>query len=121
MLIGGMTEKPSSSLALFVAPLPTPLPSQIMAMIRFMATETDRVIIGDHAQERMQERGILTDDLFEVLRLGELKGRITPGGYDDEWKCKVVGKPRGSRQIGAVTIIKMKEYLFIKTVEWEDR
>lgn len=115
------TEEPNSPGLRAQPAFERPQPHRLLATVRFMAQETDRVIIGYHAQERMIERGILADDLYEVLRLGELKGRIVPGGSDNEWKCKIAGRPRGSRQLGVVTIVKMDEYLFIKTVEWEDR
>lgn len=101
--------------------VPRPSSAQLMARIRFLATETAHVIFGDHAQDRMEERGIFDADVFEVLRIGEPRGAVLPGEDPGEWKVKVVAKPRGSRQVGVVTIVMMNGYLFIKTVEWEDR
>lgn len=92
-----------------------------MEIISFLAGETDRVIFGDHAQERMEERGVSSEDVYRVLRLGSISGAVTPGKGPGEWKCKVVAKPRGSRKMGVATIVVMSDYLFIKTVEWEDR
>ncbi|HEV2565864.1 MAG TPA: DUF4258 domain-containing protein [Microvirga sp.] len=98
-----------------------PPPNRLLQIIRFLSEHSERVIFGEHAQERMEERGITDDEVFTVLRIGELKGRITPGKSAGEWKCKVVAQPRGSRQMGVVTIIMLEGHLFIKTVEWEDR
>jgi len=92
-----------------------------MAIIRFLAAHTERVIFADHAQERMEERGMTDADGYAVLRLGELKGRVSAGVNPGEWKCKVVAKLRGSRLIGVAVIVIMNEHLFVKTVEWEDQ
>lgn len=69
----------------------------------------------------MYERGISDSEVLTVLRTGMLKGPILAGINAGEWKCKVVAKPRGSRQMGVVTIILLDEHLFVKTVEWEDK
>jgi Domain of unknown function (DUF4258) len=116
-------EKPKRSRSALTANLltPAPHPGTLMARIRFLAEHTDRIIFGDHTQDRMEERGIHSEDVYRVLRLGEIVGRVVAGIDAGEWKCKVVAKLRGSRQLGVVTIILMNDKLFIKTTEWEDR
>jgi hypothetical protein len=87
--------------------------------IRDIAWDSDRVIFTNHAEERMEERGISRPEVLEALR----------GGYVDEspkeefageWKCKVTSKLRG-RTAGVVTIVvDARSKLVIVTVEWED-
>ena len=83
------------------------------------ATRTEHVIFGDHALERMEERGITDAQVYEVLRNGDVTEppALTQLG---EWKCKIVKQLRGGREIGVLTIILKNGKLFIKTVEWED-
>ncbi len=84
------------------------------------AKRTDNVFFGDHALERMEERGITDAQVYEVLRKGRVSEppALTKLG---EWKCKIVNELRGGRQVGVVTIILKSGKLFIKTVEWEDK
>jgi hypothetical protein len=98
-----------------------PPPNRLMHVIRFLAGHTDSVIFSEHAQERMEERGFSSEDVYRGLRTGELSGRITRGENAGECRCKVVAQLRGSRKMGIVTIVVMNEYIFVKTVEWEDR
>lgn len=97
-----------------------PNPSALLKRIRGIAAVSERVFFGNHATERMEERGITNLDVLRVLRLGEIKGEIEPGKNEGEWKCKIVAQKRGSRQIGVVTLTSQAQRLFIKTVEWED-
>ena len=92
-----------------------------MAIIRFLAKATDRVIFSDHVEERMEERGISDLDVFRVLERGYLKGDIRPGINVGEWVCKVAYKLRGSRELGVITVVVQSEHLWLNTVEWEDR
>ena len=69
----------------------------------------------------MAERGITDADVYAVLRIGDPTGHIARGKGNGEWKCKIVAKVRGSRQIGVVVIVIADGYLFVKTVEWEDK
>jgi hypothetical protein len=68
----------------------------------------------------MEERGITRLDAVRVLQRGSISGDIEPGRNPGEWKCKVVARLKGSREIGAVTIVVEERKLFVKTVEWED-
>jgi hypothetical protein len=83
------------------------------------AERTEYVIFGQHALERMEERGITDAQVYEVLRTGHVTEppALTELG---EWKCKIVKQLRGDREAGVVTIILKSGKLFIKTVEWED-
>jgi len=82
--------------------------------------DSKNVAFGTHAQERMVERDITTLDAIRVLRTGDIVGEVEPGKHAGEWRCKVVARKRGSREIGVVTIVLKSGRLFVKTVEWED-
>jgi hypothetical protein len=98
-----------------------PKASELTASIRRIAQESGRVGFGDHAIDRMEERGITRLDALRVLRGGGIRGGIEPGKSQGEWKCKIVMNIKGSRDIGVVTIVSNGQRLFVKTVEWEDR
>lgn len=68
----------------------------------------------------MDERDITTLDALRVLAMGDIVGDITAGNYPGEWKCKVVERRKGARDIGVATIVVKEQRIFIKTVEWED-
>lgn len=94
-------------------------PGEATRRIRQTAEKTEKVIFGDHALERMEERGITDAQVYEVLRKGHVSEppALTELG---EWKCKIVKQLRGGREAGVITIILKSGRLFIKTVEWED-
>lgn len=94
--------------------------SEIQGIVRAAAADSRKVAFGDHALDRMEERGITTLDALRVLQKGEIVGDLEPGRRQGEWKCKVVHNLRGSRDIGVITIVMLNGRLFIKTVEWED-
>lgn len=97
-----------------------PRSTQLLAMIRGTAKDSRYVYFGDHALVRMEERGITTLDALRVLRNGEIEGEIEAGKNVGEWKCKVVAKIKGNREVGVITVTMHTGRLFIKTVEWED-
>jgi superfamily I DNA and/or RNA helicase len=97
-----------------------PLPAQILEMVQRIAGDSAKVFFGPHSQLRMEERGITTLDALRVLRTGDIKGPVEPGNNRGEWKCKIVKRMKGSREIGVVTVVINTGRLFIKTVEWED-
>ncbi len=68
----------------------------------------------------MEWREITDDMMFEVLRTGIISGDIEPGKHPGEWKCKMTKPMKGRKEVGVVTIVVKREWLFIKTVEWED-
>jgi hypothetical protein len=95
-------------------------PARARALIAEIARDTSRVIIGDHAQARMEQRGISDVELYRILRCGDVLDDPSRTRHK-EWKCKVVMRLKGSRVAGAVTIILHDGNLFVMTVEWEDR
>ena len=111
-----MTAKPSGKKVVQFRPQP----SQILDMVRGAAADSANVKFGNHAFDRMEERGITTLDALRVLRGGDIKGDIEPGANSGEWKCKITKPMKGSREIGVVTIVMSNRRLFVKTVEWED-
>lgn len=90
------------------------------ALIAEAAKDTVRVILGNHALLRMEQRGISDTEVYRILRFGDVLEQPTRT-RQKEWKCKVVMKIKGNRTAGAVTIILHDGLLFVKTVEWEDR
>jgi len=87
--------------------------------IREAANTPGGVAFGNHARERMLERGIDDLDALRVLRNGDLIGepeQAEPG----EWKCKITRLVKGARTVGVVVVILRSKRLFVKTVEWED-
>jgi len=94
--------------------------AQLQLQIRSVASDSRNVNFGNHALDRMELRSITTLDALRVLRFGDIHGDVQPGRQAGEWKCKVVARKRGHREIGVVTIILRTGRLFVKTVEWED-
>lgn len=88
------------------------------ARIRMIAQDSENVILGTHARQRMREREIFDVDVFRTLRQGYVDEppELTE---QNEWKCKITLKIRGGRTAGVVTIILHNGKLFVKTVEWE--
>lgn len=87
--------------------------------VRELAADSANVIFGDHAQERMYERGITDVQVMEILRTGFVNEQPERTEYD-EWKCKIVKELRGRRVAGVIAVILHEGRLFLKTVEWED-
>ena len=97
-----------------------PTREKLCAKIARIAHADRSVYFGRHARERMEERSITRQDAIRVLRMGEIEGEIEGGQKPEEWKCKVIGRVKGSREIGVVTVVAGGESIFIITVEWED-
>lgn len=95
----------------------------ITAIVRSIAEHSHLVRWGGHVKERMSERGIDTQDLFTVLRKGDVKGEVSAGTRSNEWHCKLTyacDYPDSNREIGVVVLVQNSERIFVKTVEWED-
>jgi len=97
-----------------------PRERELEGIIREIAATDRHVYLGSHTRDRMEERGITRLDAVRVLQRGVISGSIEPGKNRGEWKCKVVARLKGSREIGVVTIVVEERRLFVKTVEWED-
>lgn len=109
----GMAEPPKSNVA--EMRLTTGV---AQSRIRKIAENSDGVILGNHARDRMVEREILDIDVFRVLRNGYVNDQPELTDFK-EWKCKIVLKIRGSRTAGVVVVLLHSGKLFVKTVEWE--
>lgn len=93
--------------------------SRAEKIVQERAQDADNIIFGDHAMERMEERGIYDHDVLRILRGGWVDN--TPELTDDgEWKCKMTLELKRGRSAGVITIILHGGMLFVKTVEWED-
>lgn len=97
-----------------------PRPDEMVGRIRHLAIDSKNVAFSDHAEERMDERGITDMDVLRVLRTGEISGPIEPGMHEGEWKCKMTAPIKGRREVGVVALLIRNRKLRIKTVEWED-
>jgi hypothetical protein len=94
-------------------------PDKAQALIRSIAADTSKVIIGDHAKRRMAEREISDIEVYRILQSGHVMEEPSQTEYK-EWKCKVVKTLKGNREAGVVTIILKSGMVFAQTVEWED-
>jgi hypothetical protein len=88
-------------------------------VIHQSAQDAGNVVLGEHALERMSERGIFTTDVLRILRTGWVDDEPERTDYG-EWKCKMTLDINRGRTAGVVTIIMQNDMLFVKTVEWED-
>ena len=94
-------------------------PEKAQAIIREIAADTGKVVLGDHVRIRMAEREISDIEIYRILQTGHVMEAPTQTKHK-EWKCKVTKKLKGTRDAGVVTIILHNRMLFAKTVEWED-
>lgn len=97
-----------------------PHPGTLEKRVHELARHSHNVWFKEHADDREDDREIDDDMVFEVLRTGQLRGSIEPGKYAGEWKCKMVKRMKGTREVGVITIVVKDKRLWIKTVEWED-
>lgn len=88
--------------------------------IKQIAAVSDNIKWSFHALQRMEEREIFDFDVLRILRDGMISGVPKETPLEGEWKCKMVRKLRGAREAGVVAIILRRDFLLVKTVEWED-
>ncbi|WP_409567721.1 DUF4258 domain-containing protein [Paracoccus sp. (in: a-proteobacteria)] len=98
----------------------SPRPAALQTLIRFLAEESSQVIITNHAEERMLERGITSRMLFDTLKCGIITGGIEPTNTPGDFKVKLTNRVGNGRHVGVVTVVKRNDRLIIVTVEWED-
>jgi hypothetical protein len=99
-----------------------PRPGVLIQLIRQLAAD-GKVAWSDHAfDERSTERSIRPLDALNVLRFGDIEGKIVAGKKPGEWRC-LVRRPVGwsPREVGVATVVMRKDRLLIVTVEWMDR
>ena len=94
-------------------------PEKAQQIIQDAAKDTAMVILGRHVLERIEEREISDIEVYRLLQTGHVMDAPTQT-KTKEWKCKVVKKFRGLRDVAVIAIILHGGKLFIKTVEWED-
>jgi len=97
-----------------------PRADELCRQVRRLAHNTNNIGWSDHILERMEERDISDHQVLTVLRTGDIEGDITPGRSAGEWKCKMVARIKGNRDVGVVTVVCDGKRLWLKTVEWED-
>jgi hypothetical protein len=88
--------------------------------IRARAEDSANVILTDHAQERMAERGIIALEVYRILRTGIVDvapTRLTDG----DWKAEIEQRMPGGRDAVVVTVVKRDERLVVVTVMWRDK
>ena len=106
-MIGVVTDEPiiqpAPSLPVRTIPKP-PRPEKMLAIIRFLAPHSEKVVFSQHAQERMLERDITDVDVYRTLERGSLSGETRPGKEQGEWICKLTYQGRGIREIGVVVV-----------------
>ena len=88
--------------------------------IRRLALDSANIGWSVHVTEQMERRDIQDIDVLKVLRTGSIEGEIVPGRAAGEWKCKMVARIKGNRDVGVVTVVCDGERLWLKTAEWED-
>jgi len=97
-----------------------PRADDLKQTISALALDTSKISWSVHAQDQMVDRDISDADALKVLRNGDIEGEIVAGRSKGEWKCKMVTRIKGNRDVGVVTVVVNGQRLFIKTVEWED-
>ena len=91
-------------------------------VIQERTQNSENVIFGEHAMDRVDLRSITEIDARRILSVGTVEGEpeLCPNGLD--WKVIVVRRMPGGRDAGVVTVIfrPPSQSLFIVTVEWMD-
>ena len=105
-------------------PSEPPKAHALLAQIRSISLNSADVKFSKHAEERLLARGYNDLDVIRGFQIGDIKGGVRPGDCPNEWVCEVVfpaTEDRGTRNIGAVTIVIDGNRLRIKTVMWKDK
>lgn len=92
--------------------------------IREWAQDTSRVLISDHAFDRLDERfdeqQIDTPTVYRILQNGQVFGDPTKNERG-HWQATMVLRMPGGRDAGVVTVIlKEDKKLIVRTVMWKD-
>ena len=78
------------------------------------------MILTNHTWDRVSEREITRDDLFDILRTGYCRDK-PKRNEKGNWQAIIAKRIAGQREVGVVTVIfEGEEYLIIGTVEWMD-
>jgi Domain of unknown function (DUF4258) len=87
--------------------------------IRALAKDSSNVWWSKHSRTRMEEREIVTKEVYRILQEGDIAGQPVRS-EKGEWKCKMVLKLKGRRSAGVVVALTDNTKLAVITVEWED-
>jgi len=88
-------------------------------VIRERAADSNKVTVTDHAQQRMEERGITLDDVLGILRQGHVY--LTPRKNErSEWQAEMERRMPGGRDAAVVTVVPRRSGLIVRTVMWRD-
>jgi hypothetical protein len=91
-------------------------------VIRDWAQDTGRVIITDHAFDRLDERGpeIDTPTVYRILRTGQVFEQPIRNERG-HWQAIMIARMPGGREAGTVTVILREDaVLIVRTVMWMD-
>lgn len=89
-------------------------------IIKEWSQETEKVFFTDHAFDRVDERSLLQQDVYRVLREGYVDLKPVKD-ENDNWVVRVKKRIRGGREAGVVTVVlREEEKLLIVTVMWVD-
>lgn len=83
------------------------------------AVDTGRVVLTFHAQERMEERGIVSDEVYRILRTGSVFAPPIRNEQGD-WQVEVEKRMPGGRDVAVVTVVPRDDGLVVRTVMWRD-
>ncbi|WP_019644532.1 DUF4258 domain-containing protein [Novispirillum itersonii] len=88
-------------------------------IVRERSEKTENVKLSEHAFDRIEERSIIADDVYDILRTGFIDGE--PRADEDAWTVVMTKRMPGTRRAGVVTLIMQQDAaVFVKTVEWMD-
>lgn len=93
-------------------------------IIREWSRDTDRVIITEHAFERIDERSAVeivdTPTIYRILQTGQVFGDPTKN-EKGHWQAIMAARMPGGREACAVTVIVREDHtLIVRTVMWKD-
>jgi hypothetical protein len=93
-------------------------------VIRAWAQDTSRILISDHAFDRLGERfdeePLDTPTVYRILKVGRVQGDPIRNERG-HWQATMVLRMPGGRDAGAVTVILREDRkLIVRTVMWED-
>jgi hypothetical protein len=97
-----------------------PKAADLARQVHELAKATENIGWSKHVREQMEARDISDHDVLKVLRTGSIEGDIVSGQAAGEWKCKMVARIKGNRDVGVVTVVCDGKRLWLKTAEWED-
>jgi len=93
-------------------------------VIRTWAQDTSRILISDHAFDRLGERfdeePLDTPTVYRILKVGRVLGDPIRNERG-HWQTTMVLRMPGGRDAGAVTVILREDRkLIVRTVMWKD-